>query len=75
MKYHSQVPEAVDGKMTGRMLHFDESGNQIEPATVSAVDGVDAVMLELEAPILIVAEDVPEDEPAAPEVAPSPEED
>jgi hypothetical protein len=69
----------VDGKMTGRMLHFDESGNQIEPATASAVDGVDAVMLELEAPILIVPddvpEDVPEDEPAAPEVAPSPEED
>ncbi len=68
---HAQVPEAVDGKMTGRMLHFDESGNPIEPTTASAVDGVDAVMLELEAPILIVAED----EPAAPEVAPSPEED
>ncbi|MFA6167807.1 MAG: hypothetical protein WC700_14395 [Gemmatimonadaceae bacterium] len=72
---HAQVPEAVDGKMTGRMLYFDESGHPIEPVTASAVDGVDAVMLELEAPILIVPDDVPVDEPAAPEVAPSPEED
>ena len=71
MAYHSQVPESVDGKMTGRMLHFDESGHQIDPVTVSAVDGVDAVVLELESPILIPAV---EDEPAAPEVAPSPEE-
>jgi hypothetical protein len=64
MHYHSRVPESIDGQMTGRMLYFDESGHQVEPATVSAVDGVDAAAVVLDVPEIL-----PEAEPAAPEVA------
>jgi hypothetical protein len=67
MKYHSHVPESIDGRMTGRMLYFDEAGNPVAPQTVTAVDGTDAVVLELEAPTIITP-------PAAPEVAPSADE-
>ncbi len=46
---HEMIPEAIDGRMTGRMLHFDASGNAVDPVTESIVLGRDAVVLDLEA--------------------------
>lgn len=47
---HEMIPEAIDGRMTGKMLHFDASGNAVDPVTESIVLGHDAVILDLEAP-------------------------
>lgn len=68
---HQIVPEMIDGKWSGRMLHLNENGEQVDPVTESVVQGTDAVMLTLEAPKIIP---VVEDSPAAPEVAPSSDE-
>ena len=65
------IPEVIDGKMTGRMLHLNENGEQVDPVAESVVLGTDAVMLTLEAPKIVP---VVEDSPAAPEVAPASEE-
>lgn len=68
---HQIIPEMLDGKWSGRMLHLNENGEQVDPVTESVVQGTDAVMLELEQPKIIPAV---EDSPAAPEVAPSSDE-
>lgn len=68
---HQIIPETIDGKWTGRMLHLNENGDEVDPVTESVVQGTDAVMLELEAPKIIPAV---EDSPAASEVAPSSDE-
>ena len=68
---HQIVPEMIEGKWSGRMLHLNENGEQVDPVTESVVQGTDAVILELEAPQIIPAV---EDHPAAPEVAPASEE-
>lgn len=72
---HQIIPEMLDGKWSGRMLHLNENGEQVDPMTESVVQGTDAVMLELEQPKIIEAPvPVVEDSPAAVEVAPSSDE-
>lgn len=66
---YQNIPEVIDGKWTGRMLHLNENGEEVDPVTESVVQGTDAVMLELEAPKIIDA-----GSPAAPEGAPSSDE-
>ena len=65
---YQNIPESIDGQMTGKMLHLNEAGQEVDPVTESVVLGHDAVMLELEQPKIIDATP-----PAAPEVAPLPE--
>lgn len=54
---HQIVPETIDGKWTGRMLHLNANGEEVDPVTESVVQGTDAVVLELEQPKIIPASD------------------
>lgn len=70
---YQNIPEVIDGKWTGRTLHLNENGEQVDPVTESVVQGTDAVILELEAPKIVPAVEA-ETSPAALEVAPSSDE-